>query len=55
MAVPRTLAPSLGTPLHTSFGGAQALWWPCAAQARPKVFLIFVPGMWGLLQGSGRS
>lgn len=30
------------TPLHSSFGGGAALWWPCSR--RPKVFVLFIPG-----------
>lgn len=45
---PQSLTSFLKTPLHTSFGGGSALWWPCNGATRPKVFILFIPGNPGL-------
>ncbi|PWN27146.1 hypothetical protein BDZ90DRAFT_232702 [Jaminaea rosea] len=45
---PQPLSGSLSLPLHTSFQSSSALWWPCPANKRPKVFLLFIPGNPGL-------
>ncbi|KAK0543947.1 hypothetical protein OC845_005860 [Tilletia horrida] len=38
-----------GSPLHTTFDGAQVLWWPALkTSAKPKVVLIFICGNPGL-------
>ena len=62
-AARKTLVTSISTPLHTSFVGSQALWWPCsyaaannappapshASTQQPKVVVLFVPGNPGLV------
>lgn len=43
-----SIASSLSLPIHSSFAGAQTLWWPSSRTGPPRVVLLFIPGNPGL-------